>query len=51
MRSIWTDQRKLEIWLEIELLAAEALSKEGIVPEKDFRIMKKRASFKLERCR
>jgi adenylosuccinate lyase len=25
MRDIWTEQRKLEIWLQIELLAAEAL--------------------------
>ena len=32
MREIWTEQRKLEIWLRIELLAAEALVREGIVP-------------------
>ena len=32
MRDIWTEQRKLEIWLEIELLAAEALCGEGLVP-------------------
>jgi adenylosuccinate lyase len=36
MRAIWTDENKLQIWLQIELLASEALVKEGIVPEKDF---------------
>lgn len=51
MREIWTEQRKLEIWLQIELLAAEALVKEGIVPAKDFAIMKAKAGFTIERCK
>jgi adenylosuccinate lyase len=51
MRDIWTEQRKLEIWLRIELLVSEALSHEGIVPAKDFAIMKKRAAFTIERCK
>ncbi|HEY3760731.1 MAG TPA: adenylosuccinate lyase [Verrucomicrobiae bacterium] len=36
MRAIWQDENKLRIWLQIELLASEALVKEGIVPAKDF---------------
>src|ERR1035441_256386 len=36
MRAIWTDENKLKIWLQIELLASEALVKEKIVPAKDF---------------
>ena len=36
MRAIWTDENKLKIWLQIELLASDALVKEGVVPEKDF---------------
>src|SRR6187401_474425 len=36
MRGIWTDENKLKIWLQIELLASEALVKEGVVPAKDF---------------
>ena len=36
MRAIWTDENKLNIWLQIELLASEALVKEKIVPAKDF---------------
>jgi adenylosuccinate lyase len=51
MREIWSEQRKLEIWLQIELLASEALCRKGLVPKKDFARMKARAAFKLERCK
>jgi adenylosuccinate lyase len=51
MRDIWSEQRKLEIWLEIELLASEALSAAGLVPKKDVAQMKARAAFTLERCK
>jgi adenylosuccinate lyase len=51
MREIWTEQRKLEIWLRIELLAAEALVQQGIVPKADFLQMKERAAFNVERCK
>jgi adenylosuccinate lyase len=50
MRDIWTEQRKLDIWLQIELLAAEALVAEGIVPEKDFQQIKAKAAFNIDRC-
>jgi len=36
MRTIWTDENKLRLWLQIERLASEALVKEGIVPAADF---------------
>src|SRR5258707_587096 len=51
MREIWSEQRKLEIWLQIELLASEALSSEGLVPKKDLAQMKSRAAFSLGRCK
>src|SRR3974390_3385366 len=51
MREIWSEQRKLEIWLQIELLASEALCAQGLVPEKDLAQMKARAAFSLERCK
>lgn len=35
MRAIWTDENKLRIWLQIELLASEALVDEGVVPAAD----------------
>src|SRR5438046_1313608 len=51
MREIWSEQRKLEIWLQIELLAGEALSKDGLVPKNDFQQIKSRAAFTIERCK
>ena len=44
MRDIWTEQRKLEIWLDIELLAAEALCDEGLVPKKHLKQMEELVS-------
>jgi adenylosuccinate lyase len=40
MRAIWTDENKLRIWLQIELLASEALAAEGTVPKADLARMK-----------
>ena len=40
MRAIWTDENKLNLWLQIELLASEALVKEGVVPAKEFKKIK-----------
>ncbi|HMP81144.1 MAG TPA: adenylosuccinate lyase [Verrucomicrobiota bacterium] len=40
MRAIWTDENKLKVWLQIELLASEALVKEGVVPARDFKKIK-----------
>ncbi len=51
MREIWTEQRKLEIWLRIELLASRALSEAGLVPKKDLAILEARAGFDLDRCK
>src|SRR6185503_18858951 len=36
MRAIWTDENKLKIWLQIELLASEDLVSQGVVPRADF---------------
>src|ERR1039457_4305000 len=36
MRAIWTDENKLRFWLQIEMLASEALAAEGVVPKADF---------------
>ncbi len=40
MRAIWTDENKLRLWLEIEILASEALVGQGIVPAADFERLK-----------
>jgi adenylosuccinate lyase len=36
LREIFSERRKLEIWLRIELLAVEALRDAGVVPEADW---------------
>jgi adenylosuccinate lyase len=51
MREIWSEQRKLEIWLRLELLVSEVLCEKGLVPKGDFEQMKARAAFSIERCR
>src|SRR5947207_935733 len=51
MREIWSEQRKLEIWMQIELLASEALCAQGLVPKEDLAQMKAKSAFKVERCK
>jgi adenylosuccinate lyase len=47
MREIWTDQRKFEIWLEIEILACEAMAELGQIPKHDAAEIRKRARFSI----
>jgi adenylosuccinate lyase len=46
--SVWTQQRKLEGWLEVELAVVEALVEEGIVPARDAAACRERAAFTVE---
>jgi len=45
MARVWTEQRKLETWLEIELLACEALAELGEIPTEAVKEIRKKASF------
>jgi len=45
MRSVWTDQRKLEIWLEIETLACEAMADIGQIPREDAEQIRAKGAF------
>lgn len=47
MAGIWTDQRKFEIWLEIELLACEAMADLGQIPKEDAAEIRKKARFSI----
>jgi adenylosuccinate lyase len=49
MGAIWSDQRRFETWLEVELAAADAMVEEGIVPGEAARDLRARASFDIER--
>ncbi|HET8975516.1 MAG TPA: adenylosuccinate lyase [Solirubrobacterales bacterium] len=46
--AVWTQQRKLETWLEVELAATEAWAEEGVVPVPDAAACRERAAFTLE---
>ena len=45
MRSIWSDERKFQIWLEIETLACEAMADLGQIPREDAAEIRQRARF------
>ncbi|MEI6714461.1 MAG: adenylosuccinate lyase [Verrucomicrobiota bacterium] len=47
MRSIWTEQRKYEIWLEIEVLACESMARLGVIPLEDARVIREKARFEV----
>src|SRR5438477_12284509 len=47
MRRIWSDERKFEIWLEIEVLACEAMAELGQIPKRDAAEIRKRARFSI----
>ena len=49
MAKIWTDQRKFETWLQIELLVCEALSQIGQIPAEAVREIKEKATFDAQR--
>ena len=47
MSAIWTDQRKYEIWLEIETLACEAQAEIGVIPKEDAQTIRAKGRFEL----
>ncbi len=49
MGRIWEDEFKFSTWLKIELLAVEARTKAGEVPQEHYETIRKRAKFDVER--
>lgn len=47
MAAVWADQRKYEIWLEIETLACEAQAEIGVVPRSDAEEIRAKGRFDL----
>jgi adenylosuccinate lyase len=43
--AVWTDRRRMEAWLAVELAATEAWAAEGVVPADAARACRERASF------
>ncbi len=49
MGAIWTDEKKYECWLAVEIAADEAWSKLGYIPAEDVEKIKKNAKFSVDR--
>lgn len=47
--SVWTEENKFRIWLDIEIAAMEALAELGRIPQKAVQEVKSRAKFDVER--
>jgi adenylosuccinate lyase len=46
--AVWTQERKLETWLEVELAVTDALAEEGVVPAEDAKAIREKATFTVE---
>ena len=51
MRALWSEQRKLEIWLEIETLACEAMAEIGTIPVSDAAEIRAKGAFDIDAVR
>jgi len=51
MKEIWSEETKLQNWLQIEVLACEAMVRLGIVPEAALKEIQKNARFDVERVK
>src|ERR1700746_3984035 len=47
MSKVWSDERKFQIWLDIEVLACEAMAELGQIPSADAVQIRKRARFSI----
>ena len=47
MRDLWSDARKFQIWLDIEILACEAMADLGQIPKEDAIEIRRRARFSI----
>jgi adenylosuccinate lyase len=51
MGAVWSEQRRLDSWLQVELAAVEALAEQGVVPEEDAARVRERATFTIDAVR
>jgi adenylosuccinate lyase len=49
MGAIWSEQRRYETWLDVELAAADAMANAGLVPAEAARELRARAAFDIAR--
>ena len=48
MGAVWSEQRKLETWLAVELAVTDALAEHGVVPVDDAAAIRERAAFTID---
>jgi len=51
MVALWTEEAKLQHWLEIEILACEGMAHYGFIPKKDAITIRKKADFDIKQVR
>jgi len=49
MGAIWSEQRKYQTWLDVELAATDALADAGLVPREDAKTLREKARFDVAR--
>ncbi|MFS0880614.1 adenylosuccinate lyase [Metabacillus niabensis] len=49
MGAIWTEENKFKAWLEVEILACEAWAELGVIPKEDVALLRKNATFDINR--
>ena len=48
MGAVWSERRKFDTWLQVELAVVDALTEQGVVPEEDAAAIRDRASFTVD---
>ncbi|MEO0453603.1 MAG: adenylosuccinate lyase [Verrucomicrobiota bacterium] len=51
MVSLWKEESKLDIWLEIEVLACEGMARIGRIPAKDAKTIRQKAKYRIAQVR
>ncbi|MGN7297337.1 adenylosuccinate lyase [Ferdinandcohnia sp. SAFN-114] len=51
MGAIWTEENRFRAWLEVEILACEAWAELGDIPKEDVALIRKNASFDVNRIK
>jgi adenylosuccinate lyase len=49
MSELWSDEERFSVWLEVELLACEAMAEEGLVPKEIIAPLREKADFDTKR--
>lgn len=51
MADLWSEKNRFAVYFKIELLSTECFYKMGIVPEKDYQLIQKNATFNVDRIK